>query len=224
MQEITHTDTMGSSSRLSAGIQNRPLERTMQQVKPIANNYHCLDHLRDGRTIAIRSIHPEDKEFLQEEMKHLSAQSRYYRFLTPKKQLSDEELIYFSEVDFIHHVALLACLLVDGEEVPVGTGRFVASAASAPFPGAELAFEVEDEFQGLGVATILLKHLAKIARQLGIDEFVALVLSENRKMLEVFRNSGFPMKAEFALDGTCEVRLSLNVDDEPCSQSDAEHG
>jgi GNAT superfamily N-acetyltransferase len=182
----------------------------MLEVNPIAKNYHCQDRLRDGRTIVIRSIHPEDKEFLQEEMRHLSARSRYFRFLSPKKQLTEKELVYFSEVDFVNHVALLACLLIDGQEVPIGTGRYVVQEKGEPFfPGVEVAFEVEDEFHGLGVATILLKHLAKIARLSGINEFVALVLSENRQMLEVFRGSGLPMKTRFAPDGICEVRLRL---------------
>lgn len=181
----------------------------MQQVKFTARNYRSIDELLDGRSVVIRAIQPEDKTFLQEEMKHLSARSRYFRFMTPKKELSEKELVYFSEVDFERHVALVACLPVDDQEIPVGTGRYIMGSDSEATPGAEVAFDVEDEYQGLGVATILLKHLAIIARASGIDEFLAVVLSENRRMLEVFRHSGLPMEAEQAPDGITEVKLRL---------------
>lgn len=181
----------------------------MLQVKADARNYRSQDELLDGRSVVVRSITPADKSFLQDEMKHLSARSRYLRFMTPKKELSDKELVYFSEVDFVRHIALVASIIIDGKEVPVGTGRYIIADENEILPGAEVAFEVEDEFQGLGVATVLLKHLAIIARCSGLDEFVAVVLSENRQMLEVFRHSGLPVETRPSPDGITEVRLSL---------------
>lgn len=182
---------------------------TMQKTDFSARNYRSHDELLDGRTIIVRSIRPEDKGFLQEVMEHLSARSRYFRFMTPKKSLSDRELVYYSEVDFKGHVALLACLLVDGSEVPVGIGRYVIAGENELFPGAELAFAVEDEYHGLGVATILLKHLAIIARSSGIDKFIAVVLNENISMLDVFRHSGLPVETDDEPDGITVVTLSL---------------
>lgn len=181
----------------------------MLQVKADARNYRSQDELLDGRSVVVRSITPADKSFLQDEMKHLSPRSRYLRFMTAKKELSDKELVYFSEVDFVRHIALVASIIIDGKEVSVGTGRYIIADEGEILPGAEVAFEVEDEFQGLGVATVLLKHLAIIARNSGLDEFVALVLSENRQMLEVFRHSGLSVETRPTLDGMTEVRLSL---------------
>jgi len=129
--------------------------------------------------------------------------------MTPKKELSDKELVYFSEVDFERHVALVASILIESGEIPVGTGRYIIGSDNEALPGAEVAFDVEDEFQGLGVATILLKHLAIIARASGLEEFEAVVLSENRRMLEVFRHSGLAIETRNAPDGITEVKLSL---------------
>lgn len=165
----------------------------MTQVEGSAEFYRCEDELLDGRRVTVRSINPEDKAFLQNLMRHLSPRSRYYRFLSPKKNLSDKELVFFSDVDFDRHVALVACLYFDGREVPVGTGRYIINEQNTLLPGAELSFAVQDEFQGFGVATILLKHLIIIARVSGVEEFVGVMLSDNVKMLKVLQHSGLSM-------------------------------
>ncbi len=59
---------------------------------------------------------------------------------------------------------------------------------------AEVAFEVADSLRGRGLGTILMAHLAEGARSEGVATFSAEVLPENRRMLEVFRESGFPVK------------------------------
>src|SRR6516162_491935 len=89
--------------------------------------YFASEKLRDGRTLIIRALRRDDKDILQEGMHHLSKRSRYYRFLTPKDELTPAELDYFTDVDLFHHVALLALLLEDGREIPIGVGRYVGS-------------------------------------------------------------------------------------------------
>jgi len=66
---------------------------------------------------------------------------------------------------------------------------------------AEVAFAVADDYQGRGLGTILLGHLAKVAAANGIHVFEAEVLPDNYRMLEVFRESGFPV----------EVRAKLGI-------------
>ena len=73
---------------------------------------------------------------------------------------------------------------------------------------AEVAFVVEEDYQGLGIASMTLRHLAGIARDKGIAQFHAEVLRENGGMLAVFKRSGFPMKQESA-EGVVHVTLSL---------------
>jgi acyl-CoA synthetase (NDP forming) len=69
-------------------------------------------------------------------------------------------------------------------------------------PGrAEVAFAVADEMQGRGLATVLLAHLAQEASARGIGEFVATVLPENRRMINVFRDSGFPVVVHASAEG-----------------------
>lgn len=175
----------------------------------VETSHYCKqEHLRDGRAVKIRSILPGDKRVLAEGMHHLSPTSLYYRFLTPKKELTDKELIYFTEIDYLHHVALLAEIEESGIFLPAGVGRYVMSNSKSS-TSAELAFAVGEEYQGLGIATLLLKHLTLIARKNGLEEFTALVLQENRKMIEVFKNCGLPMSTTLNCNGVVELKLYL---------------
>ena len=175
--------------------------------------YRVEDALLDGRTLVIRAISASDKSVLAEGMHHLSPTSLYYRFLTPKKELTEKELIYFTEVDFYKHVALLASIKTEEGEIPAGVGRYVMAEHPENPLSAELAFAVNEEFQGLGIATLLLKHLTELARTAGVKSFTALVLAENRKMLDVFKHCQLPMKTKNNVPGVLDVVLELPGDD-----------
>jgi RimJ/RimL family protein N-acetyltransferase len=73
---------------------------------------------------------------------------------------------------------------------------------------AEIAFLVEEDFHGLGIAGRLLKHLAHLAREQGVSQFEAEVLPQNQAMLAVFSRSGLAMQQDTA-DGAVHVTLSL---------------
>jgi acetyl coenzyme A synthetase (ADP forming)-like protein len=156
--------------------------------------------LRDGGSIHLRAIRPDDKVRLVEHFKRLSARSVYFRFFGSKLRLTDDELRRFTEVDFADHVALVATLQERGEEQIIGVAHYIAVPTATAEPRrAEVAFAVADAHQGRGIATLLLEELARIARQNGIDEFEANVLGENNRMLEVFAQSGFRVRR--SIDG-----------------------
>lgn len=157
----------------------------------------------------IRAVHSDDKPILKEAMYHLSPQSLYFRFLTAKKELTNKELAYFTEVDFLHHVALMASINENGKSSPAGVGRYVMDNGEPSTKRAEVAFAVGEEYQGLGIATLLLKHLTAIARDAGLEAFTALVLCENKKMLQVFHNCGLPMETKMNTAGVFDVVLRL---------------
>jgi RimJ/RimL family protein N-acetyltransferase len=157
--------------------------------------------------VQIRAIRPEDKAALQEGLRRLSGESAYFRFFVPKQKASDSELVYFTEVDFVHQVAL-AAIVDEAPHVIVGVGRYFVLDELEPKRAAEIAFSVDDVHHGLGIATILLRHLVKIARAAGISEFRASVMSGNGKMLRVLARSGLPQEQKEA-HGVVAVRLSL---------------
>jgi GNAT superfamily N-acetyltransferase len=102
-------------------------------------------------------------------------QSRQRRFFLPKKGFSERELAFFLEIDFETHVALVAQIDEDGHPIIAGGGCYIVVQ-----PGhAEIAFVVVDDYQGQGIGTILMRHLAVLARDAGLKELIAEVLPEN---------------------------------------------
>jgi len=143
--------------------------------------------LKDGSTLHIRPILPTDREALQRFLEALSEQSRVFRFFTAVRDLG-WAAARFTDVDYRDRHGLVA--LRGPEEEIVGHGFYSVSA-----PGrAEVALEVADALQGMGVGTILLGHLAQAASAAGITEFEAEVMAENHRMLKVFRDSGFHLR------------------------------
>jgi len=177
----------------------------MDATPEALRRYTARDRLIDGRALLIRAIRPADKTALQDGFHRLSSESAYFRFFGPKHDLSPQELVYFTEVDFARHVALVA--IIEEDPLIVGVGRYIVWEAE-PIRAAEIAFAVDDAHHGLGIATILLRHLAKIARAADVSEFSASVLASNRKMLLVFSHSGLPQECTVE-SGVVSVRLPL---------------
>jgi len=162
--------------------------------------------LRDGASIRIRAISPDDQDRLHDHFRGLSQQSIYFRFMGFKRDLSAEDLKWLTELDFDDHVGLAATLTENGRERFIGVGRYLRG--KDPHR-AELAFTVLDEYQGHGIGTILLEHLAIIAHAGGIAELEANVLAGNHQMLEVLAHSGF--KISHQLDsGVVHLYYSTN--------------
>ena len=139
--------------------------------------------IRDGSRIVVRPVRQADKEAIVAGFERLSPESRYRRFFSPLERLSPADLRYLTEVDHHDHEALIG-FSSDSRE-PVGVARFVRMDDPA---FAEVAVTVIDDWQGRGVATALLARLVARALEEGITHFVALVLSDNREVIDVFQH------------------------------------
>ena len=157
--------------------------------------------LGDGETVSIRPMNAADTDALAEFHGRQSSESIYRRFFSPKPTLSAAELRHFTDVDF----ATRAALVVESH------GEFIAWASYARWPGradADTAFMVDDAHHGKGIATLMLEHLAAVAKANGIERFTAEVLADNRPMLSVFAKAGWPLERKFH-SGVMEVDFSL---------------
>jgi GNAT superfamily N-acetyltransferase len=173
-----------------------------------AMSYSAEEILKDGTAVRIRAVRADDKEKISEAFRNLETESIYKRFFQYKKALTDKELKAATEVDFEKEVALMVTIGEKETETIIGAGRYVTLDAAGAQRSAEVAFLVEEDYQGLGIAGITLGHLAGIARDNGIAQFHADVLPGNAGMLAVFKRSGLPMTQEYA-DGVVHVTLSL---------------
>jgi ribosomal protein S18 acetylase RimI-like enzyme len=169
-----------------------------------AARYLVVDAMRDGRKLEIRALRPQDQTDLRAAVDRTSAQSLYRRFFGAKRSFSDKEVAFFVNVDFANHVALVAVVEERGHAAIVAGGRYIVQQ-----PGtAEIAFIVVDDYQGQGIGSALLRHLAILARNAGLKEFAAEVLPENIPMLKTFEKSGLKMSTKREA-GTVHVALEL---------------
>ena len=176
-----------------------------------ARGYSAAETLKGGTAVTVRAIRPDDRVRLGAAFAKLEPGSVYTRFFSHRGQPSDDELRAATEVDFESTVALVV-MVPDGagDETIIGAGRYFLNGPPGTGSGAEIAFTVEEDFHGQGIAGLLLRHLTRIARQQGVSELTAEVLPGNRGMLAVFARSGLPMR-QSTEDGVAHVALALTV-------------
>src|SRR5664280_956265 len=164
--------------------------------------------LRDGSMAHVRPIVPNDADRVRRFHAGQSAESIYLRFFAPLKALSDKDVARFTQVDYDWRVALVATV----HEDIIGIARFDRLDETT----AEVAFHISDAHQGKGVGSVLLEHLAAIGQELGVTKFVADVLPQNHKMIQVFTEAGYEVNYHFD-DGVIAVAFTI----EPTVQSQA---
>jgi RimJ/RimL family protein N-acetyltransferase len=147
--------------------------------------------LADGRRLKIRPIEREDRDRLRRLFMRMAPESRYRRYLSPKRALTERELAYLVDVDHVHHEALAA--------VDESDGSFVAAARYVQRPDqprtAEVAIEVADDAQRQGIGTALATRTLDRARANGFTHLTATTLHENASARALLRALHFRRKA-----------------------------
>ena len=172
------------------------------------SHYSVPGALRDGTPVTIRLMRPDDKDKLVAAFAKLDQQSVYTRFFSFRKELPEGPLSRIDRIDFVRLAALVATLGSGAAETIIGSATYVADTAPAGARVAEVAFMIEEDYQGQGLAGRLLAALAGIARRHGIDRLVAEVLAGNAAMIAVFRRSGLPMRKR-SEGGVVHIELDL---------------
>jgi nucleotide-binding universal stress UspA family protein/GNAT superfamily N-acetyltransferase len=157
--------------------------------------------LRDGSSVVIRPIEPDDREALADGFDRLSPESRYRRFFAPISRLRGRDLDYLTRVDHHDHEALVAVDAETGQGV--GVARYVRTGPEV----AEPAMAVADDWQGLGVAGRLLDALVDRAREEGIRRFEAPVLAANTEAIRVLERLGQTTQRNAGDEVTLRIEL-----------------
>lgn len=138
--------------------------------------------LKNGETLRIRPILPDDEPRLAELYSRLSRQTAYQRFFTVMRRLPSDWIHCFANVDYRRRLALVAEReTVAGVEI-VGVGRYEPSGEEGT---GEVAFVLEDGYQGQGLGAVLLDAVVQAGTERGLTRFRAFVLAENRRMLSL---------------------------------------
>ena len=169
-----------------------------------ARHYSARETLGGGLEVLIRSLRPEDVERIAEAFEKLEPESIALRFFGAKAGLTEKDRSLIRNLDFETRVVLVATLIESGREIVIGSGSYSRAGPDV----AEVAFMVEEDYHGRGIARRILHHLGVIARDRSIIRFEADVLPRNKAMLKVFKTSGLPMDSHLQ-DGTVRVTLKL---------------
>ena len=166
--------------------------------------YAVAETTKGGLHVTIRALRDEDREKVAAAVRGLDPESIYLRLFSHRRELTDAALDRLMRFDPASEVVLLATVGAAAGERVIGSARYVAAK-----PGvAEVAFMVEEDFHGRGIASLLLRHLARVARVQGIETFEADVLAENKAMQAVFARSGWKVQSQRD-GGTVHLTMSL---------------
>lgn len=173
--------------------------------------------LRDGTTAWLRPVRPDDVDQLGALFNRASRESLWLRFFTSAKRVDQRDLERMVDIDGTARMTYIVTRGEGAEEQILAVGNYVRLPR---WDTAEVAFFVDDAFQGKGLGTLLLEHLAAHARQQGILTLIADVLPENQRMLGVFRKSGFEPHVQWD-QGTVRIELPATSGEVALAKSEA---
>jgi RimJ/RimL family protein N-acetyltransferase len=147
--------------------------------------------LRDGRSVTIRAIRPDDADAMRAAFERLSAEARYARFMTPLRELNPA-LLRRAVQPAAGDRALVAVVAEGAGEVVVGGARYLKTADDGT---CEFAVTIVDDWPGVGLAGRLMRELTRDAGARGLRRMEGFVLASNRPMLDLARRLGFEIGA-----------------------------
>lgn len=162
--------------------------------------------LRDGTSVVIRPIEPDDVARIREVWDGMSELSRRRRFLSPAGEVGDEDLRHLAEVDHRRHEALVA--LEPGGRA-VGVARYVRTPGDRT--SAEVTVVVVDAWHRRGLGSALLDRLTERARANGIERYTAIVDADNDIVIAALERAG-AVRTGTTEDGEVEFAIPLPAD------------
>jgi len=144
-------------------------------------------------TVQFRAIKPSDEEEMRRLFYRFSDQAVYYRYFSPIKSMPHRKMQEYVNVDYRTVMSLVGVIKEAGGERVIAEGRYVRLKDR---PYADVAFVVDEAYQGRGIASFLFEMLIRIAKERGgIKGFTADVLADNKAMMKVFEKSALPLQA-----------------------------
>ena len=98
----------------------------------------------------------------------------------------------YVNVDYRSEMSIVALINEPGQEIIIAEARYAKDEENG---FGDLAFFVDEKYQGVGIAPYLYDLLTRLAKDRGLRGFTAEVMQENKGMLTVFEKSGLPMEA-----------------------------
>ena len=200
---------------LDARIILHPANLPLEKLPPLAIRpypVHLVQpgSLKNGESVLIRPIRPEDEPLLIKLHQALSERTvylRYFQLLKLSQRTSHERLTRICFIDYDREMVLVAeHKSKDGSTEIIAIGRM--SKLRGGSNEAELAVLVDDRYQGQGLGTELYRRLIAVAHDEKLKRVVCTILTENREMRAICEKLGFRMNTDLD-DGTIRAELEV---------------
>ena len=161
---------------------------------------------KDDVDILFRAIRPSDEEAMRKLFYRFSKEAIFYRYFSPIKVMPHTKMQEYVNADCNIATSIVGVQESNDQEQIIAEARFVKLDDR---PYAEVAFLVEEKYQGLGVGTHLFKMLIRLAKERGLRGFTAEVLPTNQSMVKVFEKGGHPVHSKLK-DGVYHITIPFH--------------
>ena len=181
-------------------------------MTPYPKKYETMWKLRDGHTVLLRPIKPEDEPMWLEMFQNFSEESIRYRFFQIIKDTPHETRVRYCNIDYDREIAIVPELTENGRRKILGVVRVGMEPNGR---AGEIAFIVADPWQGLGLGTKLVDYAIEICKDMKIETLYAIMLPDNYRAINLMQKMGFTIT--YLEDGTAKGILDLR-EEERCIQ------
>jgi len=190
-------------------------------ISPYPKKYETLWKLRDGRTVLLRPIKPEDEPLWLEMFQNFSEESIRYRFFQIIKDTPHEVRVRYCNIDYDREIAIVAELNEEGNRRILGVVRV---SLEPDRKTGEIAFIIADPWQGLGLGTKMVDYTIEVCKDMGIETIYAIMLPDNQRAINLTKKMGFTLK--YQEEGTVKGVLNLKEEEMPmkCRETQSSFG
>lgn len=178
-------------------------------ISPYPERYKTLWKLKNGQTVLLRPIKPEDEPMWIEMLEKSSEETLHQRFFeTIKVPLSHEFSVRCTNIDYDREIAIVAELEEGGRRKLLGVVRLFVEPAGKT---GEIAFGVADEWHGLGLGLKLVDYIIEISKDKKLETIHAIMLKDNYRAIGLMKEMGFDLESPD--EDTVTAVLNLKEED-----------
>lgn len=173
-------------------------------ISPYPKKYETFWKLRDGRTVLLRPIKPEDEPMWLEMFQRFSEESIRYRFFQIISETPHEVRVRYCNIDYDREIAIVAELTENGQRKILGVVRLSIEPNGKT---GEIAFIVADPWQQQGLGSKMLDYMLEICKDKKLETVYGIMLHDNVRAINLMKKMGFTIQTEE--DGAVKGTLSL---------------
>jgi acetyltransferase len=177
-------------------------------ISPYPSKYETMWKLRDGRTVILRPIKPEDEPLWLKMFQNFSEQSIRFRFFQIIKDTPHETRVRYCNIDYDREMAIVAELNEGGRRRILGVVRLITEPDGKK---GEIAFIVADPWQGLGLGSKMVDYMIEVCKDKKLEIIYGVMLADNYQAIGLMKKMGFIL--EYLSDGTVKGTLNLKEEE-----------